>query len=30
MTYSTKPRFRKCLKGYGFCHLQENVVTNMV
>ena len=23
-------RFRKYVKGYGFCHLQENLVINMV
>ena len=30
MRYSTEPRFRKYVKGYGFCHLQENLVINMV
>ena len=30
MRYSTEPKYRKCLKGYGFCHSQENLVINMV
>ena len=30
MRYSTEPRFRKYVKGYVFCHLQENLVINMV
>ena len=30
MRYSTEPRFRKYVKGYGFCHLQVNLVINMV
>ena len=30
MRYSTEPKFRKYVKGYGFCHLQENLVINMV
>ena len=28
MRYSTEPRFRKYVKGYGFRHLQENLVKN--
>ena len=31
MRYSTEPRFRKYVKGYGFfCHLQEKLMINMV
>ena len=28
MRYSTEPRFRKYVKGYGFSHLKENLVKN--
>ena len=27
---TTKSRFRKHIKGYGFCHLQETLVINMM
>ena len=30
MRYSTEPKFRNILKDMAFCHLQENLVTNMV
>ena len=30
MRYSTEPKFRKYVKGYAFCHLQENLVINVV
>ena len=30
MRNSTQPKFRKYVKGYAFCHLQENLVINMV
>ena len=30
MRYSTEAKFRKYVEGYGFCHLQENLVINMV
>ena len=30
MGYSTERRFRKYVKGYGFCHLLKNLVINMV
>ena len=30
MGYSTQPKLRKYFKGYGFCHLQENLVVNIV
>ena len=30
MRYSTQPKFRKYVKGYGFLSLQENVMINMV
>ena len=30
MRYSTEPRFRKYVKAMVFCHLQENLVINMV
>ena len=30
MRFSTEPQYRKYVKGYGFCHSQENLVINMV
>ena len=30
MRYSTEPRFRKYVKVMAFCHLQKNLVINMV
>ena len=27
MTYSIEPRARKYVKGYGFCHLRQNIKT---
>ena len=31
MRYSTEPRYGKyALKGMAFCHLEENLVINMV
>ena len=30
MRYSTESRFRKYIQGYGFCHLQENLVITMI
>ena len=30
MRYSTEPKYRKYLKVMAFCHLQENLVTDMV
>ena len=30
MRYSTEPKHRKYVKGYGFLHLQEDLVINMV
>ena len=30
MRYSAEPKFRKYVKGYGFYHLQKNLVINMV
>ena len=30
MTYSTEPRFRKYVKGYGFLSLTKSLVINMV
>ena len=30
MSYSTEPRKIKYVEGYGFCHLQKNLVINMV
>ena len=30
MRYSIEPRFRKYVKGYGFCHLLKTLVINLV
>ena len=30
MRYSTEPRFRKYVQGYGFSLSQENLVINIV
>ena len=30
MRYSLEPTYRRYVKGYGFCHLQENLEINMV
>ena len=30
MSYSTEPRFTNTLKNMIFCHLQENLVINMI
>ena len=30
MRYSTEPKYRKYVKGYGFSHSQEDLVINMV
>ena len=30
MRYSTEPKYRKYVKGYGFLHSQEDLVINMV
>ena len=30
MRYSTEPKFKKYVEGYGFCHLQENLTINML
>ena len=30
MRYSSEPKFRKYVKRYGFYHLQEKLVINMV
>ena len=30
MRYSTEPKYRKYVKGYGFLHSQEYLVINMV
>ena len=30
MRYSLEPKYRRYVKGYGFCHLQETLEINMV
>ena len=30
MRYPTESKYRKHVKGYGFCHSQENLLINMV